>query len=281
MEAEMNRVGRVVKILTALQTGRSVTADNLAKTLGISRRTIFRDLQDLKKAGVNINFNGKNHHYTLESDSLWPIENLNEQEILSLLLLVHKSKEHIHLPFSELAILAAEKIEKNLPNEIKRCCANALEDITIKVYQPEKSETIDKIFLQIRQAVLKKRNIKISYFLHDEENVFEAELSPYHLVNVHNVWYVVGKNSQGQMRTINLGRIKLLTVLNTFFSKDDSFDVQDYLSRPWAAVPEGQLYEVKLEFQAEIAKNVTDVKWHKSQKVTNKTRWNSDNRIQR
>ena len=42
----------------------------------------------------------------------------------------------------------------------------------------------------------------------------------------------------------------------------------DYLGRAWSMIPEGRLYNVKLRFLPKVAENVTEVQWHKTQKVT-------------
>jgi predicted DNA-binding transcriptional regulator YafY len=268
VETEASRICRVVKMLTTLQSGKPYNAETLAKAMRISRRTIFRDLRDLRKAGVAIYFDETSHRYIIETAPLWPVGNLNSQEILSLLLLVHKAKDHIHLPFNNLALLAAQKIEKELPEELRQYCDDMLRDISVKVCQPAKTDILDKIFLQLRQAVVKKRSVKFHYYLYDEQNAHEMELHPYHMVYVHNAWHVIGKTNGGEIRTFKLGHMSQLRVLDKFFTKDKSFNVHDYLGRAWAAEPEGRIYEVKLDFQPEVARSVAEVEWHKTQVVT-------------
>ena len=94
------------------------------------------------------------------------------------------------------------------------------------------------------------------------------ELKPYHMVCVHNTWYVVGKTEQQEIRTFKLNRIKELSVLDKSFAKDKEFSIQEYLGKAWAAVPEGKLYDIRLEFRPEIARSVTEVQWHSTQAVT-------------
>jgi proteasome accessory factor B len=255
-------------MLTTLQSGKPYNAETLAKAMGTSRRTIFRDLRDLRKAGVAIHFDETTRRYIIESAPLWPVGNLNSQEILSLLLLVHKAKEHIHLPFNNLALAAAQKIERELPEELRHYCDDMLRDISVKACRPAKTDILDKVFLQLRQAVVKKRAVKFHYYLYDEQNAHEMELHAYHMVYVHNAWHVIGKTDRGEIRTFKLSHISQLRLLDKFFVKDKSFNIHDYLGRAWAAEPEGQIYEVKLEFQPEISRSVAEVEWHKTQVVT-------------
>jgi predicted DNA-binding transcriptional regulator YafY len=255
-------------MLTTLQSGKSYNAETLAKAMRTSRRTIFRDLRDLRKAGVAVHFDETSRRYVIETAPLWPVGNLNSQEILSLLLLVHKAREHIHLPFNNLALVAAQKIERELPAELRDYYDNMLQDISVKACQPAKTEIIDKLFLQLRQAVAKRRVVKFHYYLYDEQNAREMELHPYHMVYVHNVWHVIGKTGEDEIRTFKLSHMSQIRLLDKLFIKDRSFNIHDYLGRAWAAEPEGKIYEVKLEFQPEISRGVAEVEWHKTQVVT-------------
>jgi proteasome accessory factor B len=61
-----------------------------------------------------------------------------------------------------------------------------------------------------------------------------------------------------------------LKITHECYPPDEEFDVSEYLGRAWSMVPEGQIYHVKLHFMPKTANNITEVKWHKTQKVTRK-----------
>ena len=50
----MRRADRLFQLILLLGRRRSVTADLLASRLGVSRRTVYRDIQDLSRSGVPI-----------------------------------------------------------------------------------------------------------------------------------------------------------------------------------------------------------------------------------
>lgn len=52
----LSKHGRAIRILKKLQTGIAVNAQQLADTMGVSRRTVFRDLNLLREAGVDLTF---------------------------------------------------------------------------------------------------------------------------------------------------------------------------------------------------------------------------------
>lgn len=59
-------VSKIIQILTALQSGQGYTVCDLAALLRVSRRTVFRDLHDLQKAGVPAHYDSKVSHYTID-----------------------------------------------------------------------------------------------------------------------------------------------------------------------------------------------------------------------
>jgi len=50
----MTHASRVVKILLLLQRGHSLTAQDMVQRFGISRRSVYNDLEALEDAGVKI-----------------------------------------------------------------------------------------------------------------------------------------------------------------------------------------------------------------------------------
>ena len=50
------RIERLLKFIQALQSGRSKTVDDLAELTGVSRRTVFRDLELLSRVGVRYTY---------------------------------------------------------------------------------------------------------------------------------------------------------------------------------------------------------------------------------
>ena len=85
------KVGRLISILTTIQSGQKFDADCLADMLDVSRRTIYRDLNELESVGVPYRFDGKDGCYKIDPDFFLKPLDLSLQEALSLLLLTHKA----------------------------------------------------------------------------------------------------------------------------------------------------------------------------------------------
>jgi predicted DNA-binding transcriptional regulator YafY len=194
---------------------------------------------------------------------------LNLQEALSLLMLVHKARNQIQLPFNNSALLASLKIENNLPAKIRQYCNTALRNISTKAAAQAPMNLLDKTFAEIQKAIVNKRKVKIRYNSLFDGKIIDVELWPYHLFYNYRAWYVLGHSSiHKSVRSFKLNRIKELNVTEKCFVGGNKFDLYDYLGRAWSMIPEGRIYNIKLRFLPKVANNVTEVQWHSTQKVT-------------
>jgi predicted DNA-binding transcriptional regulator YafY len=239
---------------------------------GTSRRTIFRDLQELQAIGIPYHYDTKNGGYTLDPEFFLPPADLSLQEALSLLLLTHKLSSQIQLPFKKSALLAALKIESNLPARIRQYCSTALRNVSTRTdaqIPVRQNMQFDRIFTQLQGAIARKRKVNICYHPFLESGAINIELCPYRLFYNNQKWHILGRSSPDKsVRTCELNYIKELKITDECCPPDENFDVSEYLGRAWSMMPEGQIYHVKLHFMPKVAGNIAEVKWHKTQKVT-------------
>jgi len=270
-----SRISKVVKILTTLQSGQSYSADALARLLHVSRRTVFRDLNELQKVGVPYHYDPKDGGYRVEPEFFLPPVDLTLQEALSLCLVINKVRQHLPVPFNHSAVMASHKIENNLPVAIRDYCRGALRQVSIKPEASVPMQQLDRVFSQLQRAIVQKRKVRLVYSSLYEREEVTTDLSPYHLMYHSRAWYVLGRSSLHEsVRTFKLNRIKTLEVLSQGFL-EENFDVDEYLGRAWSMIPEGRIYNVKLRFLPKVATNVSEVRWHSTQKVSH----NSDGSV--
>jgi predicted DNA-binding transcriptional regulator YafY len=268
-----SRTTRIIQILIALQSGQNNRVCDLARLHGTSRRTIFRDLNELRDIGVPCRYDTRTGAYSVDPDFFLPPVNLNHREAMGLLLLAHKMRNHLELPFKQAILLAAMKLENSLPTKTRLYCNAALQRIFIIAGPRERADIPAQLFEQLIEAVLKKRVVRIHYFLPRERRSVVIEVRPYHLVYRGHGWYVVGKSSRCErVRAFRLSWIKELTICDGCFVEDEKFDIREHIGRAWSMVAEGRLYNVKLRFLPQVANDVAQVRWHDTQSVT----WEND-----
>jgi proteasome accessory factor B len=229
-------------------------------------------MRELQAIGVPYHYNAGTGGYSIKPEYFLPPADLNLQEALALLLLAHKVSNQVQLPFKRSALLAALKIENNLPDEIKQYCKTALGNISTGAdarLPVRQNARFDRIFTQLQEAIEKKLKVNIRYYPFFESGFINIELCPYRLFYNNQKWHVLGRsNLNNNVRTFELNCIKELTSTEECFSGHEDFDVSEYLGRAWSMVPEGRIYHVKLHFLPKVANNIAEVKWHSTQKVT-------------
>jgi len=264
-----DKITRVIHILTALQAGESCSVDSLSKLFNKSRRTILRDLKELKAIGVPYRYNTKTASYTIDPEFFLPPIDLNFREALSLSLLAHKVANQIQLPFRSSALLAALKIESNLLPQIRQDCNAALRNISVRLQPRATTDLLDKTFEQLQRAIAEKRIVVIKYRSFSEGRDIDTELYPYHLMFNCNCWYVLGfAGIYSSTHIFRINRIKELTILDRCFISNEKFDLREYLGRAWSMLPEGKIYNIILRFLPKVAEDVSEVQWHSTQRIT-------------
>ena len=262
------RINRLLIILSALQSAQCCNIRHIAKLLGVSRRTIYRDLTTIRKAGVTCRYNKQAKGYAIDPKFHLSAQTLTPREALSLLLFVHKARNHIHIPFTDSLLKAALKIEANLSDSVKQYCNAALQKISIKANPQVDMDLLDNVFTQLLSAILKKQVVKIRYRLAPTKKSIITYLEPYHLLHSDHTWHVIGKSSLHKKHySFKLKRIKELNVLDKRFIEDSRFDINEYLSCAWSMKPEDTLYHVRLRFVPDLAEDVAEIQWHSTQTV--------------
>lgn len=268
------RILRLLKLVNLLQAGRSQTTRTLAAECGVSRRTVFRDLELLRQAELGIEFDEQTQSFVMNGRQSLPATSLTAAESLAVLALCHHVGNSHGLPFLDQASSAALKIESNLPAHVRDELSKELRTIELaaQAHNPlgGKSET----FAALKRATVARQSVRMRYFDAGKRKEIQTKLNPYRIFFRRRSWYVVGRSSiHRSTRTFNIGRIRELTELDDAFRVPRGFSLKRYLRNAWDMIPgSGQDQRVKIRFSPMVARNVDEVLWHPTQK----TRWQTD-----
>ena len=193
---KLSRISRIIKLLTVLQSGRRYSVGELVNETGVCRRTIFRDLNVLEEIGIPYSFDEKHGGYGIDPEFFLPSLDLNLQEALALLMLVHEGVKHLPLPYQHSAVMGGMKIENNLPTRMQKYCNASLANVSIRPDSHAPMESLDNMFRQLQQACHQRRKVQIGYTSFFEQSDITTILSPYHIQYNNRAWYVVGYSSR-------------------------------------------------------------------------------------
>ncbi len=262
---DITRLHRVLRLLTILQAGTEQTATQLAERLGISRRTLFRDLKTLEAAGFPCkNRSGKG--YQIDSALFLPPVNLKVGEALGLMLLGEAAVAQPDQPFALPAADAIKKLIAMMPTAIRDFCGSLMQHMTVRPPSAALANDDVATHADLQQAIDQCCQVNLRYHSLFDGDVITVILRPYHLHFESRAWYVIGYSERHrEVRTFKLSRVKSIELTTRHFRRDRSFKLDQYLGNAWRLIPEKRRYRVELEFTAKVAHNVSEVRWHHSQ----------------
>src|SRR5262245_11088150 len=262
------RITRLLQLLRILQSGRGRSVSGLADACGVSQRTLLWDVQSLREAGVPLSYDHDAKRYTIAGGPFLPSA-LTSSEALSLLALAAELGRDDRLPFYEPAYAAALKLEGSLPVPLRQELRRLVPGIKIRLSQVGRLGEKAGIYHQLVAAIAARRVVRIEYESFTEWETIVTRLQPYHVVFNRHSWYIVGRSGlHRDVRTFNLMRIATLTTLHQKFAMPQGFDLERYLGNAWNLMPQpGPEHHVLIRFQPLVARNVSEVNWHKTQQT--------------
>lgn len=233
----------------------------------MSRRTIFRDLETLREAGVPLEFDPEQERYTIPTSFFLPPTNFTAEEALSVIALAGQMGADQGLPFYGPARTAALKLESSLPGRLREELRTMTNSIAIHTGQINALNEVDQYYQQLVDAIAKRRVVRIKYGSLTEWETISTKLRPYQLLFIKRSWYAIGRSSEHrEVRTFNLGRITELKQLREKYSIPRGFSLEKHFGNAWVMIPDaGPDHEVVVRFKASVANNVAEVVWHKTQ----------------
>jgi predicted DNA-binding transcriptional regulator YafY len=264
------RIHRLLNLIGLLQAGRGYHIDGLAQECGVSRRTIFRDLDLLRTSGVPLKFDEDQQQYHIAGNNYLPATNFTAEEALALIVLCHEMGDQTGLPFLNPARNAAVKLESALPGRLRDQLREVVNSLHIQLLPKNPLEGKSPVYDQLLSAVTRHNSVRIRYRSLNEGQEISTKLSPYQLFFSRRSWYVAGRSSLHRAtRTFNLGRIVEIETLEDRYKIPRGFSLERFLRNAWHLIPEpGPDRGVLIRFSKMVAQNVAEVNWHKTQKLT-------------
>ncbi|HTN76450.1 MAG TPA: WYL domain-containing protein [Pirellulaceae bacterium] len=266
----LKRIHRLIKLISLLQGGRGQNVSSLAAECDVTRRTIFRDLDVLKVAGVPLIYNDPEKSYRLAGAQLLPPTNFSQQEALAIVVLCYEMGGDGRLPFQNAARSAALKIENNLPARLREELRVMADAVQIRLPSVQHIEGHTETYQMLVQALRERRFVRIRYDSYADRELIQTKLSPYRLLFHNHSWYVIGRSSlHCEVRTFNVSRIRHAELLEENYKVPANFSLERYLGNAWRLIrDDGPDQEVLIRFHPLVAKNVAEVCWHRTQATT-------------
>lgn len=262
------RLERLLKLIQALQSGRSQTADDLSEAVGVSRRTVFRDLELLTRAGIPYTFDRKTRRYSIVELSYLPPVRVTHAEALALLMATRHMLGHAAMVDRTAAASAGMKIECMLPQAIRDHCGSIAEHIAVRFDPASDPASVVDAMPALQLALIRRTKIGVRYDSYYDGKIIDVVLHPYQLLYCHRGWYVVAYAEPfAEVRTFKIERMLQLKLLERAYAVDPAFNLEDYLGNAWLMIRGDTRYHVRIRFLKKVAGNVAEIRWHKTQRT--------------
>ena len=193
-------------------------ATDLAQALGVSKRTVYRDVEALMEAGVPLQgVPGKG--YRVPEDYLLEPVTLTTDEAIMLVLGSAYAAQNFDGRYQAAARSAQRKLNTVLPAEARER-AFALQG-SVHLVPPSAfgTPTEDGLLQRVRQALVEERALTATLI-----NGSVLTLHPYGLVQKGATWYVVGHSpDRGRVLHLRLEEVDALDLTDAMFERPDSY----------------------------------------------------------
>jgi predicted DNA-binding transcriptional regulator YafY len=195
-------------------------ATDLAQALGVSKRTVYRDVEALMEAGVPLQgVPGKG--YRVPEDYLLAPVTLTTDEAIMLILGSAYAAQNFDGRYRAAARSAQRKLDSALPAEARER-AFALQG-SVHLVPPSAfgTPTEDGKLQRVRQALVEERVLKATL---RDASAPPTLLRPYGLVQKGPAWYVVGHSPDaGRVVHLRLDEVDRLDLTDDTFERPDSY----------------------------------------------------------
>lgn len=199
---------RLLRLLSLLQAHRDWSGAELAERLGVTPRTVRRDVDKLRELGYPVNASpGTGGGYQLGAGAELPPLLLDDEEAVAVAVGLRTAAGHGVEGIGETSVRALAKLEQVLPNRLRRR-VSALGAFTVPMLRGPDASTVDPgVLTELAGACRDSERVHFAYRAHDG-SVSRRVVEPHRLVCTERRWYLVAWDlDRADWRTFRADRI--------------------------------------------------------------------------
>jgi predicted DNA-binding transcriptional regulator YafY len=227
---------RLLRLLSILQARPDWTGPELARRLGVTPRTLRRDVARLRELGYPVQATpGVTGGYRLAAGTTLPPLLLDDDEAVAVVLGLRTATSHTVTGIAETSLRALTKLERILPARLRqRTVALRLATVPLPGFTP----TVDPDALTaIAEACLSQVRLEFGYRDRAGSASFRT-VEPHKLVHTGRRWYLVARDvDRDGWRTFRVDRMDALRSTGTRFVPHDPPDAAAFVAEAVTAAP--------------------------------------------
>jgi len=204
----MGTSGRLLRLLSLLQTPRDWTGAELAERLEVSPRTIRNDVERLRALGYPVHATrGQVGGYRLEAGASLPPLLLEDDEAVAVAIGLRTATSGAVTGIEETSLRALAKLEQVLPPRLRRQ-VSTLQRVTVHVRRRPVPTIDPAILTELARLARERFTLRFDYS-DRRQTASQRRVEPYRIVNTGQRWYLVAWDlDREDWRTFRVDRMR-------------------------------------------------------------------------
>lgn len=224
----MNRMDRLLGILTLLQSKKFVPAEKIADKYQISIRTVYRDIKAMGELGIPVSFEANRGYFVVQGYFLPPVSFSTEEANALLLIEVLVNgfaDKSIHRHYTS----ALEKVKAVLKGPQKERLELLNQKILLQ--RPDCYDVNFEYLPILQNAIAASTIIEIAY-QNNKEETSKRKVEPIGLIFYAFNWHLIGWcHYRKEYRDFRVSRITRLTDTGSPFTKKKHIELNEYMQQ--------------------------------------------------
>ncbi|MEU3554782.1 helix-turn-helix transcriptional regulator [Streptomyces fragilis] len=253
-----NTSARTLRLLSLLQTHRYWPGTELADRLGVSPRTLRRDVDRLRELGYPVEANrGVDGGYQLAAGAALPPLVIDDEEAVALVLGLQAAAQNAVEGMAESSVRALAKVVRVMPARLRRR-VEALHEVTVPVrWGDGEGPAVDPSALTtVALACRNEERLRFGYRAADGTRS-ERHAEPHRLVPLGRRWYLVAYDlDRADWRSFRLDRLSSPEATGDRFRPRElpAADAAAFVSAGLENLPRPHLVEVLVDAPADTVR---------------------------
>ncbi|MCI3241132.1 helix-turn-helix transcriptional regulator [Streptomyces spinosisporus] len=244
---------RLLQLLSLLQTPREWPGGELADRLGVSRRTVRRDIDRLRELGYPVQATmGADGGYRLVAGKAMPPLVLDDEEAVAIAIGLRAGAGHALEGVDEASVRALAKLEQVLPSRLRHR-VSTLQAATTPLTSGDGASIAPETLTVMASTVAGRERLRFAYRAGDGTESRRVT-EPHRLVSTGRRWYLVAYDlDRADWRTFRVDRVSEPFATGARFAPRElpTGDAAEYLRRSMQRHQESYDFEVTFAASAQ------------------------------
>ncbi|TDO08308.1 putative DNA-binding transcriptional regulator YafY [Mycobacterium sp. BK086] len=243
---------RVLQLLGLLQSRRVWSGEELSDRLGVTTRSVRRDVERLRELGYPVHAStGHGGGYQLGAGAALPPLLLDSDEAVAMAVCLRLAAGGSVAGVGEAALRALTKLDQVMPARLRSQVA-AVHDTTVTLTPEAESPVDPEILMTLARACRDREHVAADYV--DRAGVASSRrLEPYQLVTTGRRWYLLAfDRDREDWRSLRLDRMADVRARGTTFTARPAPDAAAYVRRAITTSPYRHIARVRYHATKEV-----------------------------